>query len=715
MTTESSPAPTQPRPSRFVRILRRLLFVSICLATVLGVFYTVENWRGKQAWLSYKKELEAKGEQLDIDAFIPASVPDEENMLKVPIISRWVTRIEGTNPPTIKIPETGMLYGDWSNAKPTELAEWITFFYSSVISNESAAIVKANERREGEEVMPLMSVEGAPLWDAIQYLARQAQFKITFDASVTNAAAAGEITFRWENLTPRQAFYTLLDNYSLDAIPDRQQPTNNANQLLVVHANNGAAERNLLMTIVSTNSLRQHGTNSSEIFPLITIEDAPLSDAIRVLARQAEINFQFDPKLDSKLLSRTTTLRRENVTTRMALDDLLKEKNLTAVSVGSTTNASPIYRIGQRVKTAAEILKQFEKFDAEFKELYAACAKPKARFDFDYKALPEKMGQFPNFVNLRALAQSLTLRASAELALDQGDAGMRDIKTCLRLADCLTNEPTLVSGMIRVALNGLIVGPIWEGLAARRWNKEQLSEMQEILSAINLLKDTAKTMRGERANQNFHLTAMSQREIAKTLKFPWLNNHEEVARRAKRLAVPFVPRGWIYQNLVLMNRLYQENMLDGLDLQQSIVSPQTIDAGQKKTDAAYQKTGAGNFLASLIYPGFSKAFKVTAQNQTYVNEAMIACALERYRLAHGSFPETLEALTPKLIAKVPHDVINGQPLKYRRTDDGQYVLYSVAWDEKDDGGRPVPQTYKGDEIGDWVWRFPKAMHDSSSK
>jgi hypothetical protein len=57
---------------------------------------------------------------------------------------------------------------------------------------------------------------------------------------------------------------------------------------------------------------------------------------------------------------------------------------------------------------------------------------------------------------------------------------------------------------------------------------------------------------------------------------------------------------------------------------------------------------------------------------------------------------------------MPHDIINGQPLHYRRTDDGGYVLYSVGWNESDDGGAVV--LTKDGRIdakkGDWVWQLP---------
>jgi hypothetical protein len=91
-----------------------------------------------------------------------------------------------------------------------------------------------------------------------------------------------------------------------------------------------------------------------------------------------------------------------------------------------------------------------------------------------------------------------------------------------------------------------------------------------------------------------------------------------------------------------------------------------------------------------------------------VNLARTACALERFRLAHGKYPEALDALAPQFIAKVPHDPIDGQPLHYRPTDDGQFILYSVGWNEKDDGGTVV--LTKGGSVdldaGDWVRRYP---------
>jgi hypothetical protein len=74
----------------------------------------------------------------------------------------------------------------------------------------------------------------------------------------------------------------------------------------------------------------------------------------------------------------------------------------------------------------------------------------------------------------------------------------------------------------------------------------------------------------------------------------------------------------------------------------------------------------------------------------------------------GAYPESLDALAPQFIAKLPHDVINGQPLKYHRTTDGRFILYSVGWNETDDGGIVGLKESGSVDInmGDWVWTYP---------
>jgi hypothetical protein len=107
----------------------------------------------------------------------------------------------------------------------------------------------------------------------------------------------------------------------------------------------------------------------------------------------------------------------------------------------------------------------------------------------------------------------------------------------------------------------------------------------------------------------------------------------------------------------------------------------------------------------MCVPNFNRACQTIARTQTLVNEAEVACALERYRAVHGGFPEILDALVPNLIQKLPVDLIGGQPLHYRTKGSDNFLLYSVGWNETDDGGvfaRKENGNVDPDK-GDWVW------------
>jgi hypothetical protein len=78
----------------------------------------------------------------------------------------------------------------------------------------------------------------------------------------------------------------------------------------------------------------------------------------------------------------------------------------------------------------------------------------------------------------------------------------------------------------------------------------------------------------------------------------------------------------------------------------------------------------------------------------------MACRIEEYRLAHGQYPDRLNEL-PDLPAHLNQEVLSKEPLRYQRKSDG-YLLYSVGWNQKDDGGVMA----KDEAEGDWVWPSP---------
>jgi hypothetical protein len=82
-------------------------------------------------------------------------------------------------------------------------------------------------------------------------------------------------------------------------------------------------------------------------------------------------------------------------------------------------------------------------------------------------------------------------------------------------------------------------------------------------------------------------------------------------------------------------------------------------------------------LCAMLLPALGKQATKEATGLTQLRLAQTAIALEKFRLANGSYPDSLSALAPKFIPTVPADPFDGQPLRYGKVGVG-YEMRSVG-------------------------------------
>ncbi|HXE42777.1 MAG TPA: hypothetical protein VN516_07105, partial [Candidatus Baltobacteraceae bacterium] len=184
-------------------------------------------------------------------------------------------------------------------------------------------------------------------------------------------------------------------------------------------------------------------------------------------------------------------------------------------------------------------------------------------------------------------------------------------------------------------------------------------------------------------------------------------NHSDWWQKA---GMKLAPASFFYQNELNIARLNQEFLLPLVDAQNRTVSPEQVRRNNQAITNELNHFSPYKILAKMAFPAVNKLVIKYAREQSVVDLARVAFALERYRLAHGDYPESLEALSPHFMGKTPNDIVGGKPLIYRRTSDSQFILYSIGWNERDDGG--VTGHYKESTVpdytkGDLVWRYPQ--------
>jgi len=371
-----------------------------------------------------------------------------------------------------------------------------------------------------------------------------------------------------------------------------------------------------------------------------------------------------------------------------------------------------------RAEAALVVLAALTEAEPVLEELRAASRRPYSRFDLRYDTDNPATILLPHYSVLKRAVQVLQLRASAELALGDTDLAAEDIQFMFRVADAIRTEPILIGQLVRLAEFNIALQPLAEGLARHQWSEPQLRAFEERLRQFDFLADGRRALQGERDFFGVGVIEWLRRspnryDALQSVGFE-SGNGQESGFSWQSAVLAAVPSGWFYLEKLNYSRTFQAYLMPAIDVPGGRVSPDACRRAAAYFEARSNTPGPARvlrhqFFSSLLLPGLSGAAQKTALAQTGADCAALACALERFRLACGQFPESLDALVPKFSRQLPHDVVTGQPLKYRRTADGQYLLYSVGWNQTDDGGvLGLTQSGQGIEqkTGDWVWRLP---------
>lgn len=375
------------------------------------------------------------------------------------------------------------------------------------------------------------------------------------------------------------------------------------------------------------------------------------------------------------------------------------------------TNFFPV--AAQAQTPAEDVLLALSRYDSTIEELRRTSRLPYSRFPIGYADADPAGILLPHLAPFRGCTATLQLRALAELQAGQAEKALDDIALMLRLTAAVRTEPILISHLVRIAMLQDILLPVWEGLGDQRWTDAQLALLETELGKLDFLADYQFAMRAERA---FDVGFLDYQRGARKFDSSSLEGGADPRLEFQNLLARFVPSGWFDQNKVACCRMNFELLVPIVNLETRVVSP----AAEARAVTACQEIRVTpyNWSAVLLLPGLTRCSGRFAHAQTAADLARIACALERYRLAQGNFPDALATLAPQWIAKIPHDVLSGQPLKYRRTDDGQFLLYSVGWNQTDDGGKLGLSNQKAASgkirgefglkttDGDWVWQYP---------
>ena len=330
-------------------------------------------------------------------------------------------------------------------------------------------------------------------------------------------------------------------------------------------------------------------------------------------------------------------------------------------------------------------------YESDLAKLADDLKRPHCRFNIRYE--DGFAAVLPHLSTMKKAATLFALSSAQRLSKGDTTGAWQDTLNGIRLGEQLRTEPFLISQLVRIAILEINFQTFWEGQVNHQWSAEQLTVFQETFQSIDLLAGMESAIRAERNMINHWLPSVAQGGT-QAQGFDELNS-----------SLDYFPAFFFYGNQYQINRILTEIILSGIDVSNHRLNVHQFKKMEEEIlDLKSSFLPFRHAIALMMLPGLDKYALKVSQTQAALDQSAIVAALERYRLAKGSYPKKLAALRPKFIAKIPGDLFHEQGLVYRINEDNSFTLYSTGYNGTDDSGEFF---IRGESIdfakGDWPW------------
>jgi len=361
---------------------------------------------------------------------------------------------------------------------------------------------------------------------------------------------------------------------------------------------------------------------------------------------------------------------------------------------------------------ARDVFEAFTKQDALYKELAVGLDRPHAQWTPSWKTrgLPRNPFNiaFPHLHTANRLNWGLALRCIAAIRAGDAPRAHESAQIITRLTDACLQEPNLTGLLVAAAGANDLADATWELCNAQYGTADDFRRLELALAAMDFRRAAIRAYSGDLID---HVAQIQFLRSAPDL-------HAEFGNPSTTpidLIVHCLPSGFLDASAAtLADRefVYLVNPIRDHGWQAALASAREFETALQGTKPE-NLTHPSFIMSKITAPVTANAIRIAVYAQTLVNQAAIACALERFRIANGSYPNTLDPVTLADGKSLPMEVLSGRPMSYRTTANGNYALWSVGFSGRNHGGTrvleeddPGKTSFRSESYtGDWVWDF----------
>ncbi|WP_169976629.1 hypothetical protein [Tautonia rosea] len=281
------------------------------------------------------------------------------------------------------------------------------------------------------------------------------------------------------------------------------------------------------------------------------------------------------------------------------------------------------------------------------------------------------------------------------------DEAIDSSRAILGVARSIGDEPFLISQLVRISIGSVAIQAAQRTLGQGEASDEALERLQADSIAEFRRPLVLHGMKGERATMVEVIRRLANEEIPiRSLSGTGFLDSEETVS-------PVSPWGKL---------TFENQMALALDFMNEAVAIAALPAYERgprwsawevwieeeraEWHAYWTKT-----LPILMTPACQAGDLAHRRYEAVLGSMVVLLAAERYRLRHGDWPASIEAIDDELLPGVPLDPFSGEVFRLHRPE-GRFVVASIGPNGQDDGGEYEPRAWPQggpDDVGAVAW------------
>jgi hypothetical protein len=325
-----------------------------------------------------------------------------------------------------------------------------------------------------------------------------------------------------------------------------------------------------------------------------------------------------------------------------------------------------------------------------------AARRPDADFKRDWDLGPILL--LPEYAEIKNMVRLLGLEGRLKAQRGDAEGAASRLLDARRLGAHAGREPILIAHLVYIACDAIALRALEDALAAHRGNRAGLARLRSVAEADLPAPQFRNALRGEMYMGLAGIRNLNYRQIHRLASG---KGDAETMMEPASLRRDGVPRGFMERAFLARHLQMWSEAERRMARRPDDVRAQSL-AVQEVSDGLEGERRLSYLVSAVLFPVFSQAGEAYVQREAREHAVRAAARVLEFEARNGRFPERLEEVGP-----VPLDPFDGEPLRYRRTEEG-FRVYSVGRNMRDQGGM-TPSEVRGDfdaRAGDLVVGFP---------